>query len=162
MINLVNVYQAGRIVEGAVEFLYKLLNERPPEANISHRELPTLERHRAFVLRRPYRAWYLIAAEPQAPRDDGFGGKLAFEPVWVGTVSLTSRNEIGVAVLREYQRRGYARAAVLQLMAEVSPLDPVPGLRAGRYIANVAPGNEASHALFEGMGAKLVQLTYEF
>lgn len=159
-IKLVNVYQAGRIIDGAVTFLYDLLAERPAAANISHREMPTLEQHRAFVTRRPYRAWYIVEMEgrvdtlPESER--GIPGAW-----WVGTVCVTPQNEIGVQILAIHQRKGHARAALTQLLAELKPLDPAPTVRNGRFVANVAPTNEASKALFESLGGKQIQVTYE-
>ena len=46
-----------------VTFLYELLAERDPVANISHREMPTFDQHRKFVDSRPYKAWYLIHSD---------------------------------------------------------------------------------------------------
>ena len=46
MIRLVDIYRGGKIDQADVDFLYALLAERPPEANISHREMPTPEQHR--------------------------------------------------------------------------------------------------------------------
>lgn len=147
MITLANVYQGGKIAPGAIEFLYELLNERPPEANISHHELPTIEQHRAFVVRRVYRCWYIIENE------DGER---------VGTVSLSHGNEIGVAVKDGHRHRGYATAAINELRRLHQPLDEIKSVRRGGvFVANVAPDNDASHMLFEKVGAKLVQVTYE-
>lgn len=146
MIKLTNVYQNGKIAPGAIEFLYELLAERPRHANISHSTMPTLEQHRAFVVRRVYRAWFLIE------NDDGER---------VGAVTLTHANEIGVAVKVGFQHRGYASAAIRDLMGMFKPLDDIRSVRRGRFIANVAPMNEVSHMLFEKLGAKPIQVTYE-
>ncbi len=115
-------------------FLYRLLQERPAEANISHRAMPTYDEHCAFVQRRPYSAWYLIHN-----RDP------------LGAIYLTVTDEIGVAIAREAQGNGYAQMAILSLM-ELHPRK--------RYLANVAPDNAASHALFARFG-KVIQHTFE-
>lgn len=146
MIALANVYQDGKIAPGAVEFLYTLLAERPAHANISHGELPSLEQHRAFVQRRAYRAWYIIENE------DGER---------VGAISLTNNNEVGVAVKEGFQHRGYATAAVRELIRLHAPLADVRSVRSGKFLANVAPANEVSHMLFEKLGARAIQVTYE-
>lgn len=147
LVRLVNVYQAGRIRPGAVKFLHRLLEERPREANISHTGVPTLEQHRRFVRRRPYRAWYLVETSALGER--------------VGSVSVTGRNEIGIAILRAHQRKDYARAALRQFLATVRPLKGVRSTRRGRFIANVAPGNRRAHRFFLGLGARPIQVTYE-
>jgi RimJ/RimL family protein N-acetyltransferase len=118
---------------GAAKFLYRLLEERDPVANISHRVMPTWEEHLAFIASRPYQSWWFIDVDGEA----------------VGAIYLTERHEIGVAVLRQYQRRGYASAAVRAVI----------DMRLDKLLANVAPGNEASRKMFEKLGFKLVQHT---
>lgn len=128
---LVSVYEA----ENAPLYLYALLVERPVEANISHRKLPTAAEHLAFVKSHPYGAWYLVLE----------GGSV------LGSVYLTKQREIGVFIFREYQHQGWAKKAI----AELRKIHP------GRCLANVAPGNEVSKRLFEGLGARHIQNTYE-
>lgn len=118
-----------------LQFLYDLLAERTPEQSISHKALPTWDEHVRFVGSRPYRGWHLIAE----------GGYLR------GAIYLTSRREIGVGIFRDQQRKGHARAAVLELMR----------LHPGRFLANVNPKNEASRKLWESLGFNLLQVTYE-
>lgn len=122
---------------------YDLLAERPPEANISHRGMPSAEEHRKFYHSNPYRAW--LAIIPTEPN----------RRTAVGTVLLTWRNEIGIAILTAYQRRGYARRALRELLATYPPLPAEPSTRTGYYVANVAPGNQASIALFRQFGPML-------
>lgn len=129
-----------------VDLSWRLLSERPFEANISHQEMPTPGEHAAYVLHHPYREWFVIEV-------DG---------IPVGTLALTTRNEIAIAILSEYRRKGYATEAIKLAMKLHEPLPEEAGVREGRYVANVAPGNLASHALFTGMGAKLVSMTYRF
>lgn len=152
MIKLLDLLAVDR--ETAIDVTYRLLQERPPEANISHDGKPNLGEHIAYVSRylargtvpeyHPYVRWKLIYADH----------------VPVGSVSATQHNEIGVAILREHQRKGYARAALHEFMVLYPPLPAVPGKRRGCYIANIAPGNTASIALFAQFGARLVQQTY--
>lgn len=142
MIKLIDVYK----VRDPHLFLYKLLDERLPEESISHRGMPTMEEHRQFVMRHTYRCWYIV--------QNGTG-------MWIGAVYATHRNELGVAILREFRRQGYARSALMALMDLHGPLPAVPSLVPSRYIANVSPSNPASAALFQALGAKLMQHTYE-
>lgn len=128
----------------AIDLTWKLLLERPEEANISHSGMPSMEQHWKFVLHSPYRVWYAILNQDQ---------------VKIGTILLTWRNEIGVAILKEHQRKGYAEAAIKQLMEMRKPADGIPGERSGHFLANVAPTNEASIALFNKLG-KVIQWTY--
>ena len=109
-IRLVDVYQAPE----AADLLYRLMQERPAESAIAHRRTPTPEEHRAFMAAKPYRAWCLVQA----------GGR------YVGAVTLTPNNEVGVFILREFQRRGHARAALLELMRAYQPLPAIPAVPA--------------------------------
>ena len=129
MIELIHVYP----IERHMRALYDLLAERTPEQSISHHAMPTYNDHVLFVRSGPYRQWYLI---------------MALE--YVGSIYLSHRSEIGVSVFRRHQRKGYARAAVLQLMAK----------HPGPYYANVNPENAASIALWESLAFRHLQSTY--
>ncbi len=119
-----------------MRILYQLLEERTPEQSISHKSMPTWEEHRAFVGSRPYAHWYLA-----------YVANVGI----VGSIYLTHQREIGVSILRAHQRKGYGLAAVRELMR----------LHPGRFLANVNPENAASRKLWEGIGGKLLQVTYE-
>lgn len=129
-----------------VFFLYRLLSERPAEANISHAKMPSMDEHVKFVRSMPYRYWGIVSNLPG--RD-------------VGAVYVTEENEVGVAIAREYQRQGYAEAALRDLLRAVDPLPALAGKRRGAFIANVAPANQRSHALFQKLGGRPIEITYE-
>jgi RimJ/RimL family protein N-acetyltransferase len=116
-------------------FLYDLLFERDPIANISHREMPTFEQHRDFVESRPYEAWYIVHAD-----DDP-----------IGAIYLTKKDEIGISILKAYQGNGYGKQAIYLLMR----MHPVK-----RFLANIAPGNTRSITMFEKLGFELIQFTF--
>jgi RimJ/RimL family protein N-acetyltransferase len=120
----------------APDVLYRLLEERSPEVNISHRAMPSWEQHCAFVASKPYDAWYLIEAD---------GGK-------VGAIYLSKTNEIGIFLFRSHRGAGYGKRAVTMLM-ERHPRD--------RYLANINPKNDASIAFFRELGFHHIQNTYE-
>ena len=129
----------------ACALTWQLLQERPPEANISHDGKTTAGGHAFFVEHHPYRIWYAIMNR---------------EGQMVGTVLLTQQNEVGVAILAEHRRKGYAREAVKWLIESHAPAPSAPGKRAGRFLANISPNNPASIALFKGLGFGIVQHTY--
>lgn len=148
MIRLVSVY-GERL---AIMFLYKVLEERleEPAVNISHRGMPTFEEHARFVRSHTYRAWYLIEAQAQEPLQ-GLVREIQFSPVWVGSIYLTTKREVGIHVLRQHRGRGYGRAA----MANLRKIWPGP------LLANINPANELSIKFFAGFGARHIQNTYE-
>lgn len=118
--------------------LYELLEDRPEEANISHREMPTWDEHISFIESRPYEAWYLIVGEV---------------PDILGTVYLTKNDEIGISLFSRYRGAGLAKGAISLLM-EKHPRD--------RYLANINPRNAHSIRMFESMGFRHIQNTYEY
>ncbi len=122
-------------VEYAPYFLYRLLEQRKPEEAISHKGMPTIEEHVAFIASRPYAAWYLMDVEHVG---------------YVGAIYLTRAREIGVWIHMDHRGRGHARQAVEMLMLR----------HPGRFLANIAPSNKPSHAMFEAMGFAMVQHTY--
>lgn len=132
MIKLVDVYS----VPDPLHFLYGLLLERPKEANISHKVMPWFPEHVRFVDSKPYSAWYLIVTNK--------GER-------VGSIYLTRQNEVGIAIAERHRGKGYGAAA----------LGEIRKLHSGRLLANVAPGNYASHEFFKAMGWHVIQYTYE-
>lgn len=117
--------------------LFELLRTRDPIANISHKNMPTFEEHRAFVRGRPYDAWYLIKVTGE----------------YIGATCLSNAGEIGISLFREHQGKGFGPRAVRALMKR-HPRK--------RYLANVAPDNSASIHMFDKLGFHLLQNTYEY
>ena len=130
---------------GAAEFLYQLLGERPAGANISHAAMPSFEQHAAFVAAKRYRLWLLIESD---------------EGERLGALYATDRNEVGIFVAQAHQRKGVASEAIRKFMAEYDPLPAIPSVRAGRWLANIAPGNEGSKDLFRSLGFEKIQETF--
>lgn len=164
MIKLLDLYQAGQIRQGALEFLYELMQEREPEVNISHRDLPSFEQHRGFVTRRPYRFWYMIEAEIYSKSEPGQIGPSSSEEsitqLWIGYISVTQANEIGLVLRKPYRGCGYGPAAIAQLMQLHRPNPPLEGSRNGHWLANIAPTNEHSKHIFQKLGFRKIQETY--
>lgn len=130
---LVSVYRLPRL---APQLLYQLLQERKPHVNISHRVMPTWQQHCKFIARRPYSAWYLVKSGPD----------------YVGAVYLTMANEIGLSILARWQGLGLGPRAVRLMMRKHARQ---------RYLANINPRNKRSIRMFQRMGFKIIQETYE-
>jgi len=117
--------------------LYGCLSERPKVANISHDgKLPKFGDHVAFVESKPYREWYII--------------KVMVDGTWMscGNVYITKNNEIGIFILKYYQRRGIALSVVKRIST-------------GKEVfANIAPKNYPSQKLFKKLGFVHIQNTY--
>ena len=131
-VNLLDVHEAP----SAPDVLFRLLEERTPEVNISHRELPSWQDHLSFIASRPYDAWYLIEVDATP----------------VGAIYLSAASEIGVFILRDHRGHGYGKSAIALLM-ERHPRE--------RFLANINPANQPSIAFFKSLGFRHIQNTYE-
>ncbi len=118
------------------EFLYDLLKERDPRANISHKTMPSFEKHVKFVMSKPYSKWYVIQTSENN----------------VGSIYLTANNEIGIFIKKEFHGNGIASNAI-KLLFKKHPRS--------RYLANVNPKNKKSLRFFKNNGFNLIQHTYE-
>jgi RimJ/RimL family protein N-acetyltransferase len=119
------------------KFLYELLKKRDPNANISHKIMPTYKDHIKFIKSRPYKVWYVIH----------------FRNSKVGSIYLSKQNEIGIFLLKKYQGKNIGQLA-LQLLMQKNPQK--------RYLANVSPKNLKSISFFKKNKFRLIQHTYEF
>ncbi len=129
---LVSVYK----VKEACAILYKLLESRPPEVNISHREMPSLAKHRRFFNSCPYPHWCLIES------DDG---------EWIGSIYLSDKNEIGIFFFTGEQFHIYGQLAITLFM-EKYPRE--------KFVANINPANANYALMYETLGFTLLQHTY--
>ncbi len=119
-----------------LRFLYEILKERKPSANISHQKMPTYKEHVSFVLSRPYSKWYVIY----------FGKSKA------GSIYISKQNEIGIFIKKEFSKKGLG-AKVLKTMINLNPRE--------QYLANINPKNKKSVEFFKKNGFKILQHTYE-
>ena len=117
-------------------FLYDLLMERNPKANISHKKMPTYNEHVKFVSSKPYPKWYIILCDVNR----------------AGSIYLTSQNEIGIFIKKSFQNKQIGDIALRKLIQK----NPKK-----RYLANVNPKNKKSICFFKNHGFKLIQYTFE-
>lgn len=125
------------------EILYDLLKEREEISSISHKGNVSWKDHKAFYDTQPYPIW-----------------ELAVEETFLGAVSLTDRNEIGIQVFKAYQGKGNGKRILQLFMEKHDPLPAISGQRPGHFVANINPLNERSIHLFEGLGFRHIQNTY--
>ena len=117
-------------------FLYNLLMERDARANISHKKMPTYNQHVSFVSAKPYSKWYVILYDTNK----------------VGSIYLTSQNEIGIFIKKSFQGKQLANIALRKMIQKNQKK---------RYLANVSPQNKKSIRFFKNNGFKLIQHTFE-
>lgn len=125
-----------KVMNADHRFLFNLLKERDPQANISHKKMPTYLEHVKFVESKPYSKWYVIEC----------GRKK------IGSIYLSKTNEIGIFLKKDFHRKKLGKIA-LELLIKKNPRP--------RYLANVNPKNNVSSKFFKNNGFKLIQHTYE-
>jgi len=118
------------------EFLFELLKERDPRANISHKKMPSYDKHIKFIKSKPYTRWYIILKSKER----------------VGSIYLSKNDEIGIFLSKEYQKKNIGNTALVELIRK-NPRK--------RYLANVNPKNKKSSTFFKKNNFKLIQHTYE-
>jgi len=116
-----------------LEFLYELLKQRESKHNISHRRMPNYNQHAKFVNSKPYAFWYIIIENEER----------------VGSVYLTTLNEIGVSLVKG---KGLEEE-VLKLIIKRHPRK--------RFFINISPKNKKLELLIKKFGFKMIQKTYE-
>ena len=125
------------------DVLWALLKSRPEIACVSHKEMPTRSEHDTFVATHPYHDWCLVDVDGEIA-----GSVFISQPARPSVVG----DELSIDLFEHFWGYGYATEA-LTLMMQRHPRD--------RYIANVAPNNPKSRALFERLGFKHCQDTLE-
>ena len=50
----------NQVTKNDTLFLYDLLKNKDPNANISHKKMPSYDEHVEFVMSKPYTNWYII------------------------------------------------------------------------------------------------------
>lgn len=145
MIKLLDVHTTRH----ADRFLYELMKQRSteddPHVNISHRALPTWQAHKAFVDSRPYRFWWVIE----------------HDHLMVGSLNVTTLNEIGIVLTQDARGKGIGTEAVQRILRDHQPMPAIPSKRNGHWLANINPSNEASIRLFTRLGGRHISNTYE-
>ena len=119
----------------APAFLYLLLKERTAEQSISHKCMPSIDEHMTFFNSKPYLEWLLVEVGDEI----------------VGSVYLTENREIGIFVMERFHGKGFGKAIIAKMKTDYP----------GRLLANINPENTVSRNMFEGLGAKMIQVTYE-
>ena len=119
------------------KFLYGLLKERDPIANISHQKMPSWNEHVRFNNSKPYKYDFVIK-----------DGKRK-----IGRVYITSRNEIGIFIKNNFRSKRYGMTVLGVILDK---------LKDETVYANIAPYNKKSQKFFKKFGFKLIQYTYRY
>lgn len=117
-------------------FLFKLLKERDPKANISHKKMPTYVEHEKFIKSKPYSKWCIIE----------------FGKSKIGSIYLSKNDEIGIFIKKQFHGKDIGQESLIKFI-KMNPRK--------RYLANVNPKNLISQKFFKKNNFKLIQYTFE-
>ena len=118
------------------KFLFELLKDRDPRANISHKKMPSYNEHLKFIKSKPYTKWYIILKSKYR----------------IGSIYLSKNNEVGISLLKAHKKKNIENSVLEKLMKK-HPRE--------RYLANVNPKNKKLISFFTNNGFKLIQYTLE-
>jgi len=97
-----NLVKLKEVTEENADFLYEMLKERDSTINVTHKELPSFNKHLEFIKSNPYDAWYIIEIESKQ----------------VGHIWLDNVDRIGWFTKKEFKGFGFPVSHRLSLMNE--------------------------------------------
>lgn len=127
--------------EAQINELFNLLLAR--KHTISHQSTPSIEEHSAFVNAHPYRVWYIAKFENQS----------------LGSFYIAKDNTIGINLV-DCENVDNVAAIIRYVKDIYTPLPAIRSVRARHFAVNVPPENTVLQKSLEGLGAKLLQVTY--
>ena len=125
-----------QVAENDMPFLYELLKNKDPNANISHKKMPTYDEHIKFVLSKPYTNWYVIECDEKN----------------TGAIYLSKLDEIGISISNDYEYEQIAKTAI-KLLIELNPRK--------RYLVNVSPKDIRTQEFLLKNGFSGLEYVYE-
>ena len=126
----------NQVTKNDTLFLYDLLKNKDPNANISHKKMPSYDEHVKFVMSKPYTNWYIIEYEKKK----------------VGAIYLSKQDEIGISVNNDYEYDQIVKPA-LKLLMKLN--------QRKRYLANTSPKDVRSQEFLLKNGFTGLEYVYE-
>ena len=126
----------NQVTKNDTLFLYDLLKNKDPNANISHKKMPSYDEHVKFVMSKPYTNWYIIEYDKKN----------------VGAIYLSKQDEVGISIKKDYKYEQIAKPA-LKLLIKLNPRK--------RYLANTSPKDVRSQEFFLKNGFNGFEYVYE-
>ena len=117
-------------------FLYELLKNKDPNANISHKKMPSYDEHVEFVMSKPYTNWYIIEYDKKN----------------IGSIYLSKQDEIGISINNDYEYDQIVKPA-LKLLMKLN--------QRKRYLANTSPKDVSAQEFLLKNGFTGLEYVYE-
>ena len=129
--------------ENSVKILFEHLKNR--KFNISHKNLPSYNDHKSFVLNHPYRKWFFVKKDNHL----------------VGSVYIQYDNSIGINF--DFSKVNFEfEEFIKKIYKTISPLKPKPSKVYSNFFVNVPILNEDLSKWLEEGGCFPSQISYEF
>ena len=125
-----------KVTNSDSRFLYELLKNRDPHANISHKNMPSYSTHLKFIKSNPYSKWYIILYQNKR----------------IGTIYLAKNNDVGIFLKKDIQKKGIG-SIVLNMLIKKNPRK--------KYQAKINPKNKKSIIFFQKNNFKSIQHVLE-
>jgi len=126
----------NQVTKNDTLFLYDLLKNKDPNANISHKKMPSYDEHVKFVMSKPYTNWYIIE----------------YDKTKVGAIYLSKQDEIGISISNDYEYDQIVKPA-LKLLMKLN--------QRKRYLANTSPKDIRSQEFLLKNGFTGLEYVYE-
>ena len=126
----------NQVTKNDTLFLYDLLKNKDPNANISHKKMPSYDEHVKFVMSKPYTNWYIIEYDKKN----------------VGAIYLSKQDEIGISISNDYEYDQIVKPA-LKLLMKLN--------QRKRYLANTSPKDVRSQEFLLKNGFTSLEYVYE-
>ena len=126
----------NQVTKNDTLFLYDLLKNKDPNANISHKKMPSYDEHVKFVMSKPYTNWYIIEYDKKN----------------VGAIYLSKQDEIGISISNDYEYDQIVKPALKLLMKLNQPK---------RYLANTSPKDVRSQEFLLKNGFTGLEYVFE-
>ena len=126
----------NQVTKNDTLFLYDLLKNKDPNANISHKKMPSYDEHVKFVMSKPYTNWYIIEYEKKN----------------VGAIYLSKQDEIGISINNDYEYDQIVKPA-LELLMKLN--------QRNRYLANTSSKDVRSQEFLLKNGFTGLEYVYE-
>ncbi len=126
----------NQVTKNDTLFLYDLLKNKDPNANISHKKMPSYDEHVEFVMSKPYTNWYIIEYDKKN----------------VGAIYLSKHDEIGISISNDYEYDQIVKPA-LKLLMKLN--------QRKRYLANTSPKDVRSQEFLLKNGFTGLEYVYE-
>ena len=126
----------NQVTKNDTLFLYDLLKNKDPNANISHKKMPSYDEHVKFVMSKPYTNWYISEYNKKN----------------VGAIYLSKQDEIGISVNNDYEYDQIVKPA-LKLLMKLN--------QRKRYLANTSPKDVRSQEFLLKNGFTGLEYVYE-